>query len=197
MQRRSTISAAAAATCLVLAACGGGKSDSETADASTSAPGGSVSIDPCSVLSAAEVSAITTDAVTGTSSDDSTCYYKSDPDDGVRITVMKTGGANQMAVVHRTAGVLSGMGESVADKGGAGADAANLLKKDKTAPPKLGDEAAWGMNTVLSVRKGDMFVEVTPPLMHDPKTHPGYPLVKTDEKREIARKIAEKVLAKL
>ncbi len=193
--RRSTICVAVAATSLALTACGGGKTGGETAETSASAGGGAIA--PCSVLSAAEVSEITTDAVTVTSSDGATCYYKSDPDDGVRITVMKTGGAKQMAVVHRTAGVLSGMGNSVAGKGGAGADAAHLLQKDKTAPPKLGDEAAWGLNTVLSVRKGDMFVEVTPPMMHDPKTHPGYPLVKTDEKRAIARRLAEKVLAKL
>lgn len=193
--RRATILGGVVATGLVLAACGGGNAGGGKAEVRVSGGGGS--IDPCSVLSAAEVSAITTDAVTGTRSDDATCYYNSDPSDGVRITVMRTGGARQMAVVHRTAGVLAGMGTAVADKGGAGADAANLLQKDKTAPPKLGDEAAWGINAVLSVRKGDMFVEVTPPLMHDPKTHPGYPLVKTDEKREIARRIAEKVLAKL
>lgn len=192
--QRSTMCMAVVAAGLALTACGGGKTGGETAEASASAGG---AFDPCSVLSAAEVSEITTDAVTGTSRDGATCYYNSEPDDGVRITVMKSGGAKQMAVVHRTAGVLSGMGNSVAGKGGAGADAANLLQKDKTAPPKLGDEAAWGLNTVLSVRKGDMFVEVTPPMMHDPKTHTGYPLVKTDEKRAIAQKIAEKVLAKL
>ncbi|MDG2533848.1 hypothetical protein P6144_09345 [Sphingomonas sp. HITSZ_GF] len=192
--RRSTIGAAVAAAGLALAGCGGGTTGSATAEAGASGGG---TFDPCSVLSAAEISEITTDAVTRTNHDDATCYYDSDPDDGVRLTVMKTGGRKQMEVVHRTAGVLSGMGNSVADKGGAGADAANLLQKDKTAAPQLGDEAAWGLNTVLSVRKGDMFVEVTPPMMHDPKTHPGYPLVKTDEKRAIAQKIAEKALAKL
>jgi len=180
---------------LALTSCGGsGKTGGtgETAGISS----GSL-IDPCSVLSAAEISAITTDTVTRTSHDAATCTYHSDPDDGVQLTIMKSGGAKQMEVVHRAAGVLGGMGNAVANKGGAGADAANLLKKDKTAPPSLGDEAAWGLNTVLSVRKGDMFVEVSPPIMHDPKTHPGYPLVKTDEKRAIAQKIAEKVLAKL
>lgn len=193
--RRSTICMAVMAAGLELMACGGsGKNDSTRETAGISSDG---SIDPCSLLSAAEMSEITTDAVTGTSRDAATCTYHSDPNDGVQLTVMKTGGAKQMEVVHRTAGVLGGMGNAVADKGGAGADTADLLKKDKTAPPALGDEAAWGLNTVLSVRKGDMFVEVTPPMMHDPKTHPGYPLVKTDEKRAIAQKIAEKVLAKL
>ncbi|WP_404338555.1 hypothetical protein AB2M62_06270 [Sphingomonas sp. MMS12-HWE2-04] len=72
-----------------------------------------------------------------------------------------------------------------------------MLKRDNSAAPKLGDEAMWGANDTLSVRKGDAFVEVTPPLMHDPANHSGYPLVRKEEKRAIAQAIATKVLERL
>lgn len=196
-----TMSVAGVAMALMLAGCGGGGGN-DAAAGGTAEQGGTAApeaagIDPCSLISAQEMSAITTDTVKRTSRDGQVCTYHSDPDDGVQLTVMASGGAKQMQVVHRTAEVLGGMGASVADKGGAGADVAVLTKKDKTAVPKLGDEAAWGMNTTLSVRKGDAFVEVVPPLMHDPASHSGYPLVKQDEKRAIAQKVVERVLAKL
>jgi hypothetical protein len=186
---------------LMVAGCGGSAGNqtaaSDDGGETETASAGAAAIDPCGLISAEEMSVITTDKVTSTSRDDQTCTYHSNPDDGVQLTVMASGGAKQMQVVHRTAEVLGGMGASVADKGGAGADVAVLTKKDKTAVPKLGDEAAWGMNTTLSVRKGDAFVEVVPPLMHDPATHSGYPLVGKEEKRAIAQKVVERVLAKL
>jgi hypothetical protein len=200
MQKSSILFMAVTAASLTLAGCGGGNAG--TADAAGSggesaAPVEVADLDPCSLLTAEEVAAITTDKVNRTNRDKATCYYHSTPGEEVRVTVMKTGGAKQMEVVHRTANVLGGMGASVADKGGAGADAAELLKKDKSATPKIGDESAWGAVSMLSVRKGDMFVEVTPLMMHDPANHSGYPLVGTEEKRKIAVAIAEKVLAKL
>lgn len=183
------------ATGLALSGCGGGKAevgDGETAAASTEG------IDPCSLLTGEEVTAITTDKVIDLERQDGkTCIYRSNPDDGPQVTILETGGAKQMEVVHKTAKVLGGMGAAVADKGGAGGDVANMLKEDKSAPPPLGDEAVWGMNSTLSVRKGDAFVEVTPPLMHDPANHAGYPLVSKEDKRAIAQAIATKVLAKL
>lgn len=196
------VSMAGVAVALMLAGCGGGGGSNEAAAGGAGAEAGGTAaetaeIDPCSLISAQEMSAITTDTVKRTSRDGQVCTYHSDPDDGVQLTVMASGGGKQMQVVHRTAQVLGGMGASVADKGGAGADVAVLTKKDKTAVPKLGDEAAWGMNTTLSVRKGDAFVEVVPPLMHDPASHSGYPLVGKDERRAIAQKVAERVLAKL
>ena len=185
---------------LVLAGCGSkAKDDGGTGDGggtTVAAQGGD--LDPCSFLSAAEMTAITTDAVTNLERREGTaCIYHSKPDVDTDVTVHATGGAEQMATAHRVAGLLGGMGSAVADKGGAGADAAALLKPDATAVPKIGDEAMWGMNATLSVRKGDAFVEVTPPLMHDPANHAGYPLVPNAEKRAIAVKVATAVLAKL
>lgn len=200
MRSKLMLSAAMAAAGLALAGCGGGGTGNgaaTTGGGTETAGAETAKFDACSVLTTAEVEAITTDKVTKVKDYDGTCFYSSNPSEDLRVTVKKTGGTKAMEIVHRTAGVLSGMGASVKDKGGAGADAAELLKKDQTAAPKLGDEAVWRMNTTLSIRKGDMFVEVTPPMMHDPANHEGYPLIKTEEKRAIAQKIAEKVLSKL
>ncbi len=169
--------------------------DTATADGGT-VVAAAANIDPCSLITAAEVAAITTDAVSGTKRQEQTCTYLSKPSDGAQVTV-KGNGKDEMATMHRVAGVLGGMGASVAGKGGAGADTAALLKEDKNAPPKLGDEAMWGPNTTLAVRKGDAYIEVSPPIIHDMETHKGMPIIDKDEKKKIAVAIAEKVLAKL
>lgn len=184
---------------LALSACGGQKAaNGESADSGATAETAAANFDPCSLMTADEMAAITTDAVKATRGDGADCKYVSDPqDDGVTVTVYKTGGQHQMDIVHKTSEVLGGMGDAVADKGGAGKDAQAMLQPDKAAPPKLGDEAVWGANTSLAVRKGDAFVQVQTPIMHDPATHKGYPLVPTDEKRKIAVDVATKLLAKL
>jgi hypothetical protein len=200
MGKKLGLYAVTAAVSLAAAGCSGGgdATTSGGAEESSAEVAAANDFDACSVLSAAEVEAITTDKVVNVrKGDQGTCYYESNPDEDLTLSIKKSGGAKAMEVIRRTAKVLSGMGGVVADKSGAGKDAAELLKEDESAVPKLGDEAAWGMNSTLSVRKGDMFVEVTPPLMHDPATHSGYPLVKTEEKRRIAIDIATKVLAKL
>jgi len=181
---------------LALAGCGGGKAPDDGTTASenvTAAP----DLDPCGLMTGEEMTAITTDKVIGTRRDGASCTYRSNPDDGVQVTVRTSGGAKAMEVVHRTAELLGGMGGAVGDKGAAGADVADMLKKDTSKAPVLGDEAVWGANDTLSVRKGDAFVEVTPPLMHDPANHSGYPLIGKAEKRKIAEAVAAKLLGKL
>lgn len=128
---------------------------------------------------------------------DDGCHYRSKPDDGVDLVVHTTDAAKWMRAMKGAGEMLGGMGAAVADKGGAGADAAALLRPDARTPPKLGDAAMWGTNATLAVRRGDAYVEVTPPIMHDPASHPGYPLVRDEEKRAIATRVAEKVLARL
>jgi hypothetical protein len=153
-------------------------------------------VDPCAYISVQEVSAITTDKVTSATASGASCTYHAAPDDGVEVTIHIGDGVKRMQVTRASLGLLDKMGKAVGDKGGAGADTEALLQKDTHQTPGLGDEAVWGVNTTLSVRKGDVFVEVTPPIMHDPATHAGYPLVRREEKRKIAEQIAEKILAK-
>lgn len=190
---RRTGSAALLAGVMVLSACGSdGASVNKPVEGAGTAKG---EIDPCSYISAQEVSAITTDKVSRAAASEATCTYHAEPDDGVQVTIHAGDGVKRMEVARKTLQLLGGMGKAVAGKGGAGADTEALLRKDRHAAPALGDEAVWGPNAMLAVRKGDFFVEVTPPIMHDPANHSGYPLVSAEERRKIAQAVAEKVLA--
>ena len=174
---------------LLLTGCGGGKA----ADGAVA----SVNSDPCGFLTKAEMTEITSDVVTYTDGNDGTCTYHSDPKDGVQVTVFRTGGAERMATARTSAKLLGGIGASVANQGGAGGDVGKLLKGETAAALALGDEAMWGLNGTLSVRKGDAFIEVSPPILHDTVTHGGPTPVTADEKRTIATTMVTKLLPKI
>lgn len=201
--RRNLLLGAALVTGLSLTACGGGQGADNRAAAGAATSGDAVAstgktVDACSLISAEEMQAITTDKVSQIQpTDPGSCNYKSGQDDGLQLKAFASGGAKQMEIVHKTGELLGGMGQAVADKGGAGKDVNAKLQQDKSAAPAIGDEAVWETNDTLAVRKGDMFVEVSPPIMHDPANHSGYPLIPTQEKRAIAEKVATKLLEKL
>lgn len=190
MRYRITITVAG----LVLAGCGG---ESGNGDSSAAAAAAATELDPCSLLSGEDVARITTDKVSKVDRNGATCRYRSEPNDGVEIVVRASGGAEQMDIARRTAKLLGGIGNAVADKSGAGADVNAMLDAGASAAPALGDEALWQANDTLAVRKGDAFIEVTPPLMHDPADHAGNPLIGKEEKRNIATKVAAALLDRL
>ncbi len=201
--RSSKLLYAGLATSLALAGCGGSNGDPDNGSTSAAAGTGgtgnaSKPIDACSLISAEEMTAITTDKVTAVQPTDAgACDYKSEPNDATQIKAVASGGAKQMETVRKSITLLGGMGAAVADKGGAGSDVNAMLKPDDSKAPAIGDEVVWEANDTLAVRKGDAFVEVSPPIMHDPANHPGYPLISKAEKRAIAEKVAVKLLAKL
>ena len=196
MRRSVQVEVVAVGLALLLTGCS--KTGDETAsggDASSARVATKV-IDPCSLISADEMTAITTDKVTQVEkTGPDSCKYHSNPDEGVMLTVDTTDGVHQMQVRRNAAKVLGGMGAAMADKSAAGADAADMLKQ-KSGAPAIGDEAMWQVPSTLAVRKGTVFVEVMPPLMHDPANHTGYPLIADKDKRAIAVAVATKVLAK-
>jgi|GEM_PF-2683726 len=167
------------------------KTGSQTADK------GKTDSDPCRFLTREEVTAITSDVVTRTSRDAQSCTYHSDPDEGTEVTVYIGEGAKQMKIVRKTVEVMGGMGHAVADKGGAGADTEQILNSGGEATLAFADEALWAPNATLALRKGDIFIQVTPPVMHDPATHSGIPLIPSRERHEIAQKIAEQLMTRI
>lgn len=193
------LTSCALAAVLMLSACGKKAEDSAAtgSDPAAVATAGKT-VDPCTILTTPEMAAITTDAVTATQPQDKgSCKYVSGQDDGTTVTIFASGGKHQMEIAHKSAQLLGGMGQSLAAKGGAGADTAALLKPDGSAVPALGDEQMWEANSTLAVRKGDAYVEVSPPIMHDPANHPGYPIISEKDKRAIAVAVAQKILAKI
>ncbi|OJT95055.1 MAG: hypothetical protein BGN82_09390 [Alphaproteobacteria bacterium 65-7] len=181
---------------ILLSGCDGEDRDRQPAGKAAASAGVARKVDPCAYITPGEVTAITTDAVIRATASGDTCVYEADPDDGVQVTIHAGDGVKQMEVVRRSAKVMAGMGNAVSGKGRTGADVGAMLQEDKSVPPALGDEAMWGVNAILSVRKGDFFVAVTPPVMHDPLNHPGYPLIPRAERRRIALDVVRKILEK-
>lgn len=171
----------------------GQQDNAQTAEAAASP---SPEANPCSYISAKEMAEITSDPVIDTVVEDNSCTYKTRHNDNLRIAVSLHDGAKQMAVARRAVGVTEGMGATVADKGGAGADVAAMTKRSAD-DPQVGDDAIWGMVGILYARKGEAYVEVYPPTIHDPTAHKGNPLISQQEKRKIVTTVADKVFAKL
>lgn len=156
------------------------------------------SASPCDLLTRDEVAAITTDEVLSTEVIGPDCHYRSNPDDSeVVLSVYPTGGAKQMQAIHDAGLLLNGIGAAVSGQGDVGKDVAGSIATPTDAAPQIGDEAAWEPNGVLAVRKGDAFIEITPPIIHDMDTHHGLSMPGDAEKKKISQAIAEKALARL
>jgi hypothetical protein len=201
MTTRTVLGAALALAALALAGCGGKKPEQ-------AAPAPTVSIapaipatakfDPCSVLTPDEVTAVTTDAVSKTEVIDHDCHYHTAfEEDGTQLSIYPTGGAEQMKDIREANSLLGGIGGAVSSQGSVGKDVqASITPPAAAAAPAIGDEAVWAPNDVLAVRKGDVFVQVTPPIVHDPAKHHGM-LISDADKRVISEKLAAAALAKL
>lgn len=180
----------------MLAGCGGGSPEGGGEKAVAEAQARKVKLDPCSFITAEEVAGITTDKVTRAAASGDFCKYHAEPDDGLEVTVSDGDAVKRMEVVRRSLALLKGIGKEVSSQGAVGGDVGGMLQGAPGDTPAVGDDAVWGLNGTLSARKGDFFAEVTPPIMHDPATHPGYPLVSKEEKRTIALQVMTRILAK-
>ena len=112
------------------------------------------------------------------------------------MSITPTGGADEMRSFQKANELLAGIGKSVSAQGDVGKDVQSAITAPNGGAPKLGDEAVWGANDVLGVRKGDLYVNITPPITHDPG-HKGPLMISDTDKKEIAKNLAAAVLAKL
>ena len=184
---------------LALAACGSGGDAGNEADAARNAAVAAAGkpIDPCSLVTAEEVGAIVGDTITATNPGDGSCTYETADAQAASVVVEvdTKDAANHMQVERDTAKVLGKMGSAAAGEGGAGADV-NAMLSDSSEAPGIGDEALFDINSRLSVRKGDVYVAVEPPMMRS-RMAGGSPLLSGEDKRKMALAIAEKALARL
>jgi hypothetical protein len=157
-----------------------------------------VKFDPCSVLSTDAVTAIVKEKITRTEVIDHDCHYHTNlDDDGTVVAIYPTGGKEELQNIRDANKLLGGIGAGVAGQGDVGKDVQSAITPPAAGnAPSIGDESVWQPNDVLGVRKGDLFVSVTPPIAHDPASHPGAMLISSADKRVMARKLAEAVLAK-
>ena len=190
----------AALVALTLAGCGQksaqqtGSNAAAGATSAAAAQAASTPFDPCSVLTTDEVTAITTDKVSKTSANGPDCHYQTTFDeDGTTITIHRKGGAEEMDDLRQAYKALGGIGAAAGAQGAVGKDVQGAITPPAAgATPAIGDDVLWGPNDVLAVRKGELFVQVTPPVVHAPAK-----MIGDTEKRAIAQKLAVAVLAKL
>lgn len=168
-------------------------SSTPTATAARHAP-----VDPCSVLTGDEVSAVTGLKVTKTEVIDRDCHYDDAfNEDGTVLSIYPTDGKEQMQAITDSNKLLGGIGSAASHQSDVGKDVqASITPPAAGGAPSIGDEAVWQPNDALAVRKGDTFVGVRPPIARDPAGHHGVMFSDAD-KRVISQKLAEAALAKL
>ena len=114
----------------------------------------------------------------------------------VEIEVKQTGAADEMQTARDAAGVLGNMGADMKDAKGVEGDLGELLSETSSSVSGIGDEAFFGANQQLHVLKNNVYFAVSPPTMRS-RMGSGNPMLSAEEKREMARAIAQKVVAKL
>ena len=182
--------------------CGSGGGDdaaSQQADAGTdtaAAPTAAGS-DPCSLASKEEVQAATGESILEAKAEGDACTYETDDAmaSAVRIEVKRTGGAQEMATAREAAGMLDRMGAGMEGEKGAEGDAGAAMKSGGEAAG-IGDQAFFGSNQEIHVLKKDVYFTVSPPTMRS-RMSGGNPILSGEQRREMARAIAQKVAGRL
>lgn len=184
---------------IALAACGGESAKETSAQsAEADAPGKPpTSSDPCGYIGKDEVAAIIGETVVNASADGDMCRYETEDAmaSAVQLDVKQSGGAAEMDAARSAAGTLGNIGGQSQGAAGAEGDAGALIA-ETAAAPKIGDSAFFGANAQLHVLKGDAYFAVQPPQMRS-RMSAGNPMLSTEQKREMAVAIAQRVAAKL
>ena len=188
---------ATATMILALSGCGSQSGEGNAAAEETAAGPAAAATDPCSLVTTDEVGTIIGEPITGMEKGDGSCTYQTADAQASSVTLElnQSDAAGAMDVARKAAGVLKDIGSSVAGEGGAGADV-NAAISDSGDTPKIGDEAFFGPNQQLSVRKGNSYIAVTPPIMRS-RMSAGNPLLSGDDKKKMAVALAEKAVARL
>jgi hypothetical protein len=187
---------------LTLSACDTGGTASNSAGGSPqqqqSAQASAQSTDPCSLVSAEEVAQIVGEKIVAAKPAEGSCTYETEDAQASSVTIElnQTDAASQMDIARRTAGVLKDMGAEAAEQGGAAGQDVNAMLSESGDSPKIGDEAFFGANHELSVRKGNSYIAVSPPMMRS-RLAGGNPLLSGEDKKKMATAIAEKAVARL
>ena len=182
---------------VALAACGSSESGNVAEAGNSAGAEAGAAIDPCSLVTADEVGVIVGDKIVAAKPGEGRCTYETADAQAsaVIVEVDQKDAKNHMQVERDTAKVLGRMGGAAAGEGPAGQDV-NAMLNDSTDAPGIGDEALFDINSRLSVRKGNVYVAVEPPMMRS-RMAGGSPLLSAADKRKMALAIAEKALSRL
>jgi hypothetical protein len=195
--RHSPLAALAA---LALASCGSaGKSNSAgPANEESAAAASSEAVDPCGLVTAKEIEAVVGDNIVETTPEEGSCTYATEAGQAASVTIESdlADGKGAMEIARKVAGTLGELGAAAANEGGGAGQDVNAMLSETGGAPNLGDEAFFGANSQLSVRKGNSYIAVQPPIMRSPMGQ-GNPMLGSADRKKIALAIAEKALARL
>jgi hypothetical protein len=173
-------------------------SRAETSGSTANASQATVAIDVCSLVTKEDVGAAISETIVQMEAKDDTCIYETEDGMGsrVQIEVKRTDAAGEMQAARDVAKILGKLGGEMKDAKGAEGDVGEMLAKDSASVSGIGDEAFFGANEQLFVLKNNVYFTVLPPIMR-PRTGSGNPMLKAEEKRAMAKSIAQKVASKL
>ncbi len=157
----------------------------------------SKALDVCSLVTREDVAATIDEAIVQVEAKGDTCSYQTEDAmaSSVEIEVKQTGGKDEMQTAREAAGFLGKIGADMKGAKGAKGDLGTMLD-DASSVSGIGDEAFFGANQQLHVLKNNVYFTVSPPMMRS-RMGSGNPMLTAEEKREMARVIAQKVAAKL
>ena len=172
-------------------------SRAETSGSTANASQATVAIDVCSLVSKEDVGAAIGEKIVQTEVKGDICIYETeDVASSVEIEVKRNDAAAEMQSARDVAKILGKLGGEMKDAKGAEGDVGEMLAKDSASVSGIGDEAFFGANEQLFVLKNNVYFTVLPPIMR-PRTGSGNPMLKAEEKRAMAKSIAQKVASKL
>ncbi|MGI8930856.1 MAG: hypothetical protein ACR2FK_00535 [Sphingomicrobium sp.] len=192
-------------TCIILlalgtAACGSNPDagGNGTGADETAAPAGLAQTDPCGLITAEEVGEIIGDKIVATKPSDGACSYETADAQASSVTIElnQTDAKGAMNTVRSAAGVLGNLGAEAASQGGAAGEDVNAMLSESGDAPNVGDEALFGPNQQLSVRKGTSYIAIQPPMMRS-RMAAGNPLLSADDRKKLAIAIAGKAVGRL
>lgn len=189
----------AALGALALAGCGSGEQQPAGSEGNaTDSAAATAQTDPCTLATADEIGAVIGDKIVATTPGEGSCTWETADAQAssVTITLNQSDAAGQMKVARDAAGILGDIGAAAAEQGGAAGRDVNAMLSDSGDAPKIGDEAFFGANAELSVRKGNSYIAISPPMMRS-RMSGGNPILSTEDRKRMAIAIAEKAVARL
>jgi len=173
-------------------------SRAETSVSTANSSQASGATDVCSLVTKEDVGVAIRETIVQMEAKGDTCIYQTEDEMGsrVEIEVKRKDAAGEMQSAREAAKILGKLGGEMKDAKGAEGDIGEMLAKDSASVSGIGDEAFFGINEQLFVLKNNVYFTVLPPVMR-PRTGSGNPLLKAEEKRTMAKVIAQKAAAKL
>lgn len=181
-----------------LTACG--RPQDQSAVSSTSATGAApagAAVDVCSLVAPDAVTAVIGQPIVVSRPGVDSCKYETEDPmaSSVEVLVKRQNAGEEMAVARKASGILADVGEEMGRSKGAKGDVGATLQQGATSAG-IGQEAFFDSNQSLHVLDRNAYFTISPPMMRS-RMGPGNPMLSEQERRGMAKALAQKVAAAL